>query len=80
MRQHAQLVAASQTFNGLEPVNDVVDRRGSQFFDQRLRVRTPCPLLAAWLFLTASARPFLCTGAHVLVLYAFVLRFLFTIR
>lgn len=80
MLQHAQLVAAPKESNGPEHCNDVVDWNGTQFFDQSLCFRTTCPLQAACLFLTASARPSLCTGVHVIVLCAFVLCFLFTIR
>ena len=80
MLQRAQLVAAPQRSNGPEHWIDVMDWNGTQFFQQSLRFRTTCPLRAAWLFLSASSRPFLCTGVYVLVLFAFVLRFLFTIR
>ena len=74
------MVAAPKRSNGPEQCNDVVDWNGSQFFQQSLCFRTTCPLRAAWLFLSAFTRPSLCTGVHELVLFAFVLRFLFTIR
>uniref|UniRef100_A0A7S2DKL1 Uncharacterized protein n=1 Tax=Haptolina brevifila TaxID=156173 RepID=A0A7S2DKL1_9EUKA len=78
MPQRVQLVTAPKISNGTEQYNDVVDWHGLQFFDQSLRFRTTCPLRAAWLFLSASTPQSLCTGVHVVVLFAFVLCFLLT--